>query len=99
MRLGVRQPQGGAPRSTKHHPTFDAEVFAQAFDIRDQILRVVTFEFGMRPRMPASALVEQYCAVTLGIEESAVIRLAASARTAVQKHRRQSIGSAAFLHV
>jgi hypothetical protein len=69
------------------------------FHVRDQIPGGIGHERGVRRRTPAAALIEEHRPVALGIEEAAMRRLAPRARSAVQKDRRQTVGTSTFLHI
>ena len=85
LRIGERQRR--APRAAEHEPVLDAEALAQRLDVGDKVLRRVGLQFGVRARAAAAALVEQDDHVMVGIEQAAVIGMAAAARPAVQEQR------------
>ncbi|MDX1696942.1 MAG: hypothetical protein R3308_01580, partial [Thiohalobacterales bacterium] len=55
--------------------------------------------FGWGERAPAAPLVEPHDAITTGIEETPVIKLAGCARATVHENGRQTVGVPAFLDV
>ena len=102
--LGVGESQGGSPRPAEDEPALHAQVLAQCLHVRDQVPGGVHRQ--IRPRLPgmgqgasAPALVEQNNAVALGVEDSAMVRRAASARPPVDEYRRDSLRVAARLPV
>src|SRR5690606_6049724 len=89
----------GPPRAAEHQPALDAQVSAQALDVLDQLARGVGVTVAARRAASAAALVEQYDVEAGRVEELALARAAATARSAMQEEDRQAVGSAAALEV
>jgi hypothetical protein len=97
--FGIGQRQRRPPGTAEHQPALDPELLTNQFHVRDQIPGGIGHERGMRRRAPAAALIEQHRPIALGIEETAMRRLAPRARPAMQKDRRNPIGTSAFLDI
>jgi hypothetical protein len=74
-------------------------VFADLLNVRNQIPRGVLFERGVGRTLAAPALIEVHDAVLARIEETALLRVRTSARTAVEKDHRLSVRVSAFFEV
>jgi hypothetical protein len=102
--LGVSQGESTAPGAAENEPPVDREVFAESFDVSDQILGGVGGEVdlgcaGMRCAPAAVALVEEYDAVDGGIEKATVPRGTSGAGAAVQYESGLAVRVAALLPV
>ena len=102
--LGVRQRERRAPRPAGDEPAFDGEMLAQALHVRDQMVRGVAAHVRrrvarVRSASPASALVEQHCAVAIGVEAATHVGRAPRAGAAVHHHGRLAVRVAARLPV
>jgi hypothetical protein len=95
MGLGIGERQGRPPRAAENEPIVDPEEIPQSFYIGDEIEGRVGLEIPSRLRTAAAALVEEDDAVAIGIEQPAMVGLAATARTAVEKQYRLALGVAA----
>ena len=84
MGLRISQCQGRAPGATDHDPALKGEFFADRFHVRDQMRQRVVLAAALGPAAAGAALVEQNRVKTLGIEQPAMISLAAAAGPAVQ---------------
>src|SRR3954469_11817276 len=67
--LGIGERQRRAPRASKDQPSIDVQVFAQFFDISDEMPSGVVFEAGVRSAATATALIKKDDAIGCGIEE------------------------------
>src|SRR5581483_9190416 len=84
MRPRISQRQGRAPGAAGQKPALEAEFPADDFQVGDQMRQRVGLARAFRPAAAAAALVEQHRVETLGIEQPAVIGLAARAGAAMQ---------------
>ena len=86
IRMGLRigQRQGRAPGTADHDPALKGELFADPLHIRDQMRQRVVLAAPLGPAAPGAALVEQDRVKTFGIEQPAMIGLAAAAGSAMQ---------------
>ncbi|MNK85779.1 hypothetical protein D3C87_1056690 [compost metagenome] len=93
LRVGlcVSQRQGRPPRTAKQHPFIDAQVFADALKVGDQIPGGVVFQAGVRRGASATALVEGDNAIQVRIEIATALRVATGAGAAVDEHNRQTL--------
>ena len=87
MRLRIGQRQRRAPGAADHHPALKAEFFADRLHVRDQMRQRVVFAAALWAAAAGAALVEQHGMKALGIEQPAMIRLAAAAGPAMQVDR------------
>ena len=99
MLLRVQQGQGRPPGSAKQQPTVDLQIFANGFHIVYQRCGVIVVQRRMRCRSSRPSLIEQHDTVALGIEKTAVFRVAAGARAAVHEQHRDAIGIATLFQV
>ena len=88
LRVGDRE--GRAPRAADNKPALDAERLANALDVRHQARRVVIDEAQPGLAQPRAALIEQNGAKDSGVERPRMGALAAAARPAVEKDRRNA---------
>jgi hypothetical protein len=79
MGLGVGQRQGRAPGTAEQHPFVDAQVFADALEVGDQVPGGVVFQAGVGRRAAAAALVEGDDAVQVRVEIAAALGVATGA--------------------
>ena len=84
MRLRIGQRQGRAPGAADHDPALEAEFVADRFQVRDQMRQRVGLARAFRRAAAAAALVEQHGVESFGIEQPAMIGLAARAGAAMQ---------------
>src|SRR5690606_27140405 len=89
---GVGQPQRAAPGAAEHQPALYIEMPPQLFDVGDQMVGGVVARFAEWRAAPAAALIQQDNAIVRGIEEAALVRIAAATRPAVQENHRSSSG-------
>ena len=89
LRIGQRQRR--APGAADHHPALDGEFFSDQFHIRDQMRQCVGLAPAFGPAAAAASLIEQHSMEAFGIEQPAVIRLAAAARPAMQIERGDAV--------
>src|ERR1700742_1456553 len=87
MCLRIGQRQGRGPGSADHHPALEAESLADDFEVRDQMRRRVGLARAFRRAAAAAALVEQHRVESLGVEQPAMVGLAARAGSAMQIDR------------
>ena len=99
MSLRISQGEGRTPRSAKHLPAFNGEVFAEFLDVGDQVPGSVSFERRVRCALAAATLVEVHDAVFAGVEEAALFRIGTAAWAAVQKDHRLAGGVAGLFEV
>ena len=92
LRIGQRQRR--APGAADDHPALNAEFLADHLHVRDQMRQRVVFASPLGPAAAGAALVEQHRVKALGIEQPAMIGLAAAAGTAVQIDRGDAVGAA-----
>src|SRR5262249_5795018 len=97
--LGVRERERAAPGAAEHLPAIDLEVLAEALHVGDEVPGGVVVEAGVGPALAAAALVEQDDAVSLGVEEAALLGLGATAGASVDKDGRLAVGVARLLEV
>ena len=71
----------------------------ELFHVGHEIGRGVVLQFAERHRAAAAALVEHHDAIELRIEEAAMDRGRAGARSAVQEHDGHTLGIAALLPI
>lgn len=88
MSLGVSKRERAAPRAPEDEPLIDAEMFAELFDILDQMPGRVVIERSVWDASPCTALLEKNYAISFGIEKASIVRHYASAWTTMQKHNR-----------
>jgi hypothetical protein len=86
VRLSVGKCERAAPRAAKHKPLLDAELFANLFDILDEMPRRIVFKRSMRAAAACATLFEENHAVGIRIKEAPIIRHETRARPAMQKH-------------
>ena len=99
MALGIGQGQRGAPGAPEDLPALDAQMFAQALDIGDQMPGGVGDQAGVRRGTTTTALVEEHDAVLGRVEEAPRLGIAAGTGTAVQENHWFAFGVAALLEV
>ena len=87
MRLRIGQRQRRAPGAADHHPALEAEFFADHLHVRDQMRQRVGVAAALGAAAAGAALVEQHGVEAFGIEQPAVIGLAAAAGPAMQVDR------------
>ena len=87
MRLRIGQRQRRAPGAAHHHPALEAELFADRLHVRDQVRQRVVLAAALGAAAAGAALVEQHGMKTLGIEQPAMIGLAAAPGSAMQVDR------------
>src|SRR5215217_1519198 len=97
MRLTIGEREGAAPRATKYLPLFDTEMFADFFNVLDEMPRRVVVERGVRLAATCPTLIKQNHTISFGIEEATVVRNQTRARSTVQKHNRLPFRIAALL--
>src|SRR4029079_11153474 len=85
MLLGIRERERAPPRAAEDLPRSERHLFAQPLDVGDEIPRRVLLDRRVRRALSTSALIEQYDAIEVGMEEPPVRRHRSSARTAVQE--------------
>ena len=96
---GVVDGQGAAPGTTEEVPFLYAQVFAEALDVLNQMLRGVVLQAAEGVGASGAALVEDYDAEKVGIEEASVGRRCTRAGAAVQEKDRHAVGVAALLPI
>ena len=94
VRLRIGQRQRRAPRAADDHPALDAELLADRLHIRDQMRQRIVLAASLGAASPGAALIEQHRMEALGIEQPAVIGLAAAAGSAVQIDGGNAVGAA-----
>ena len=99
MRFRVSKGKRAAPRATEYLPGLDAQMFAQAFYVLDQIPGSVFFETRMRRALPRSALIEKHHTINFRIEVAPVVRRNSPAWSAVQENDRLTLRVATLLVV
>ena len=94
MRLRIGERKGRTPRSPDDHPASDAVLVPDQLHVSDQMLQAVVLAAGLGAASAGAALIEQDGVETLGVEQPAVIGLAAAAGSTVQIDRGDAPGSA-----
>src|SRR5690606_13999853 len=89
--LGVGERERATPRAAEHLPALDPELLPERLDVRDEVPGRVVDERGVGTALAAAALVEQNDAVARGVEEAALPRARAAARSTVEEHDGLSI--------
>jgi hypothetical protein len=95
--LGVCQGQGGAPATAKDEmPFWDVEMFAQSFDVGNEVPCRVVFGAGMRLGFTGAALVEEDYTVFFGVEELGVGFGGFAARTAMKEDNYNALSASLY---
>ncbi len=94
MRLRIGQRQRRAPGAADHHPALEAEFLADHFHVRDQMRQRVVLAAALGAAAAGAALIEQHGVETFGIEQPAMIGLAAAAGPAMQIDRGDAVVAA-----
>ena len=94
MGLRINQRQRRTPAAAKNNPLFNAQRFADAFNIRNQMPGGIVFNRRMRSRPAAAALIKQDDAVDTRIKIPPHRRACATAGTAMKHYNRHPVGIA-----
>ncbi len=99
MGLRIGQRQRRTPGAADDHPALKAEFLADRFHVRDQVRQRIVLAAALGAAAAGAALVEQHRVKTLGIEQPAVVGLAAAAGPAMQIDRGDAAGAADALDI
>ena len=99
MGLRIGQRQRRAPGAADHHPALEAKFLADHLHVRDQMRQRVVLAAALRAAAAGAALIEQHGMKALGIEQPAMIGLAAAAGPAMQIDRGDAIRAADALDI
>ena len=99
MGLRIGQRQRRAPGAADDHPAFEAEFLADHLHVRDQMRQRIVLAASLGAAAAGAALVEQHGMETFGIEQPAMVGLAAAAGPAMQIDGRDSADAADALDI
>ena len=99
MGLRIGQRQRRAPGAADDHPALEAEFLADRLHVRDQMRQRIVFAAALGAAAAGAALVEQHRMEAFGIEQPAMIGLAAAAGPAMQIDRGNAAGAADALDI